>query len=151
MARIGDLRFSLLKPVDFLRVYGDDWVLCDGQTAMPQRLAGLTDLSQVPDARGMFLRAMNHEGGSDPQPGRIAGDAPQADDVIAHTHSYKPFSVFRGGEQTNGVEFNATAGSLVEGVGERESSYFPSSPNPPDDHSETRPKNIAAYLYLKIR
>lgn len=132
---VGDVKFSVLAPDKFKTENGDGWRLLDGSNISNTELEGLIDSVTLPDARGMFIRGMNVGGGQDPD-NRKMGD-PQSDSIKDHTHAITTRSfVDQLSAGICGSSSNATAhGSTGSNDGAS---------------TETRPKNIALYIYIKV-
>lgn len=123
------------------------WAPCDGREIDKSDLHKVTDKS-VPDLRGVFLRGLNsfdryeNDNGipsvsdlqKDPEPNRIRASF-QKDDVEAHTHAFqgRNSGAYRSGELGQSANLGDS--------NERTSSH---------GGSETRPKNVALYYYIKI-
>lgn len=152
---VGDVKFSILSPDVFNQTQSGTWVVLNGSN-LPEDSdlylllsdnLKLEDLPKagnnivLPDVRGKFLRSMNINGeGDDPEKFRKIGSY-QDDRIIQHQHTgyfpvnsgfsfehHQPNSRLKGQTSTN-----KTGG--VTGV---------------NATSETRPKNIAFYTYIKI-
>lgn len=152
--KVGDVVHSVLRPTDFQRLHGTGWMLMNGSTLpinADLRLfqASLTDpnvkFTSVPDARGVFLRGMNE--GRATSTGDAAGDKNigvyQSDMVGSHSHT----SVMRT------YTANWVSGGPVPAL-EAQSPIPSQGRNPvtigPDGGPETRPRNIALYIYIKV-
>lgn len=166
---VGDVKMSVLNPEEFTAENGECWELMSGQ-ALPaeSKLAELTNWQNLPDARGRFLRSFDARGsnGNDPERGNmpIPGSF-QNDGFAAHKHELS--------EQTrNYVEF-AVPGILAAVRGQYGCSgcyanrvvFLPMAENEPNTYNvlahthdmpqsggtETRPKNINLYIYMRTR
>lgn len=135
-AAIGEIRTSILKPSDFMSLYGPDWNLLSPRDVSNLPIAQFLDVSLrdqhgkyiLPDARGKFLRMANNSAAGknfDPE-NRILGSF-QNQDIMSHT--YRDFSVKQKKRQT----FASPPPALHE---------YPGSDN--------RPKNIAVNFYIRI-
>lgn len=145
---IGDVKYSLLNPDQFKAQNGKGWVLMDGSEIKGTDLANFVDIKNVPDARGVFIRGMNlqrdaEEG--DPEGNRSPGSL-QMDSFQGHGHVH---------EQSGGGEF---APGTFQGVYGNDK-YLSNRILEPSSikrfgtarfGSETRPKNIALYVYIKV-
>lgn len=91
LGAVGDVKISALTPDKFREQNGDCWVLMDGQgLGLNTQLRELTGMEEVPDARGMFLRAFDDRGDQGRDPDR--GNSPvvatvQLDTFASHIHS----------------------------------------------------------------
>lgn len=135
--KVGDVVESLLDEVQFQNERNSTWVLADGRNVAGSKFENITNMSNVPDARGMFLRGKNNgrnDGLEDPAGERNLGDF-QNDEFKSHTHSLP--------------NLTSDSGSSTDG------------PNTPNDGTvenstgatggdETRPKNIAVNYFIKI-
>lgn len=147
---IGDVKYSVLAPDKFKEHNGEGWVLMDNNMPISGSKLGDEGILELPDARGMFIRGLNLDRDdelADPylkekSQARVLGDY-QADSFKSHQHSLNyaigfsnlgnghPFRISGDdGGPWGGVVYTLTA----EATGE----------------IETRPKNIALYIYVKI-
>jgi hypothetical protein len=143
---VGTIVASLLPPMKFYELLGeaeDCWKIADGQDA-----SGLTEYAdnvgsgKVIDLRGMFLRGLNYDengvaradGKEDPDgAGRASGDY-QADEFKRHSH----IEDLATGDNAN--IFNGGTYGLVKAGRTGE-----------EGGTETRPKNVAVYWYIKVK
>lgn len=159
---LGDVVYSMLSPELFAKTHSGRWMLLDGN-ALPVSSGlhtflaaeGRLDLvtpgpdiaATVPDARGVFIRGLNLN--RDPATGdpmgadRKAGSV-QADQIGKHSHIYRSYRSKRSGLPPYD-RFNA-ANDENRINDARTSEVGATSPT----DTETRPKNIALYVYLKI-
>ena len=148
IAHVGEIRMSLLAPAQFREFYGTDWVLMDGKT----ELAG-TDLAMwatgihngtLPDARGAFLRGMNE--GRDSATGDIDTNrrvgSYQSDAFQTHKHKFT---------SRHGTLDGGSFGLNARGNDMKGWSIDTETPSTGRHSAETRPKNIAVYIYVKVR
>jgi hypothetical protein len=88
---VGDVKYSVLDPVQFAAVNGDCWVPFDGRAlASNSQLRQITGWSSLPDVGGTFLRAQEFPGSPNRDPGRTSGSAiasVQAEELKNHGHS----------------------------------------------------------------
>jgi hypothetical protein len=168
---VGDVKMSVLSPEEFTAENGACWELMSGQ-ALPaeSKLAGLTNWQSLPDARGRFLRSFDARGsnGNDSERGNtpIPGSF-QNDGFTAHKHALSwPSRLappFAGG--------NSPILSIMRGVYGCSTcwpdaiTFLPMEsgdpPNlnilahthdiPQEGGTETRPKNINLYIYMRTR
>lgn len=147
---IGDVKYSVLEPDKFVQVNGKGWVLMDKRGIVGSKLYELTDkkLGELPDARGVFIRGKNsgREGiTGDPAGEREIGSY-QEDAYKSKSLSVKMGKVCTVGsnEVHKGLfSMNTTTQEVwpLEG-------YWIS--NGGENEHETRPRNIALYIYIKI-
>lgn len=137
---VGDVKMSLLLPEPFRQLNGDGWVLMDGQNDS-QKLKDWTGLSKVPDARGVFLRGMNL--GRPTDKGDTAGDrlvgAYQADSFKKHSHTLN-----------GGYDGKNSNTHLCLKHSHKDAKGHP-GPTNQSGGAETRPRNIAVYIYVKVK
>jgi hypothetical protein len=159
VSTVGDIVHSILSEAQFQALRGSNWVLCDGRSVAGSKLATQFGISNVPDARGQFLRGKNNgraDGNEDAAGERALGhfqnDALQniigsitnvgtistagthvASGALTRTASAAGNNgIASGGNAGSDVTFNAS-----NSVGARTS-------------TETRPKNIAVNIFIRI-
>ena len=154
--QIGDVVFSVLPIDQFQGKHAGTWMYLNGDSYSGTGLAGLVNFQDelLPDARGVFIRGMNNMRGSrkvsegDQEGDRLIG-SPQKDSVQDHHHEY--LSVNSRALSLGGADFvvsdvlvySSTLGtSNVDGRG--------LNPVNLRINAETRPKNIALYVYIKV-
>jgi hypothetical protein len=90
---VGDVKYSILAPDDFVKVNGSCWVPMDGRSLAPTdklRLAVTGGLTQIPDGSGAFIRSQEFAGKADRDPNRTSTSpiaTLQSDDLGSHAHS----------------------------------------------------------------
>jgi hypothetical protein len=155
---VGSVRAALLDETAFASAAGDPstfdastskWALADGRTVTGSSYASLSGNTTLPDMRGVFLRGLNvgrstatgdSDGGA-----RTAGDY-QGDQFAQHNHNT---GAFRYLVQRN--PGSGTTGAPTDSFG----------PNEPDilntgellaagSGTETRPRNVSVYYYVRI-
>lgn len=111
---VGTVLYSILPPEAFLQENGkDNWMLLGGQpiketdslykTLEKYHLQGiLGEENRLPDARGKFVRSMNHQGGDD-EPNRVVG-SPQGDLTRMPDSAFRSQNVFN---NVNTIEYSA--------------------------------------------
>lgn len=152
---LGDVKYSVLPPDQFVKENGSDWVLMDADINNSLKGSALSiryGITGLPDARGMFIRGLNlnrNDAMADPfvkenRRERRVGEF-ESDTVGPHGHGWTGGS---GDAYPKGME------DRVQG----DPSTLPFSV-PRNSHlnyaftgmgTETRPKNIALYIYVKI-
>lgn len=174
---VGDVKYSILNPTQFASVNGACWVPMDGRTISGSALATITSRTTVPDGSGLFIR--NHEFNEGNDPNRTVGTAiasVQAEDFKSHNHTNSTDGLhghsindpghthvwgfgLEGDDSGGGGsynEFTQVPGSVGNAV---QSATTGISINTNGNHShtisssggsETRPKNIDFYVYIRI-
>jgi hypothetical protein len=133
---VGTVIASYLTPLQIQENYGDEWVLANGDdVSTKSQFFKITGKTRLPDLRGVFLRGMNFEGGKDPDT-RDVGDY-QEDAFKKHDHDL----VF------HRQSFQGSGGKGKPAMDEPDGEI---SGKPDQGASETRPKNVAVYFYIKI-
>lgn len=169
---VGDVKYSILNPTDFVKENGDCWVPMDGRSLAGSRLAAHTSSynhANLPDAGGLFFRAQEFSGGGDRDPNRT-NTSPiaefQADLLGSHTHTMQ-----NAGEHTHqyndrhinedwihpqgGTSFSDmhAGGDNTPGFDEirttEKSSEHTHTINTAGG-PETRPKNLNLWVYIRI-
>jgi hypothetical protein len=160
---LGDIKYSILNPQEFAEENGDCWVPMDGRNIVGSRLSSKLGMNNLPDAGGMFLRGQEFANGPDNDPDRDSSSpiaTMQSDGVKphshtmnnagAHTHGYEyfiastPHDLRAGGDYTS-VRFGygwqsrntTTSGDHTHTIND-------------NDGSETRPKNLNVWTYIRI-
>jgi hypothetical protein len=162
---VGDVKYSILDPVKFAQVNGDCWVPMDGRPlASTDALSQLAGLSSLPNAGGLFVRAQDFAN-SDNDPARDVNSAiatVQIDELKSHDHTMD-----EGGNHNHAHRFvwegflgdpvrypGLMLGYQAQGV-----NYGTTPLNDPGVHThtinptggtETRPKNINLWVYIRI-
>lgn len=146
---LGDAKYSILAIDDFQEVNGDCWVLMEGQNISSSRL-GAYGYSEIPDARGYFIRA--HDTHDHDDPDRVDQDRSttlpvgsiQMDQFKSHNHNLGAHGLMR----TYTLNSSATGG-FDNTITEPNIRDLPLQ-MPNRGGTETRPKNISLYLYIRI-
>ncbi|MCW3109930.1 MAG: hypothetical protein JWQ09_4436 [Segetibacter sp.] len=149
---IGDVKYSILSPDKFNQVNGRGWVLMNGSSTAEvadlfrnSELHNALQVPSLPDARGVFLRGMNKgreaENG-DPDGERNVGDV-QRDTFKSHTHVIYYFQGVHW--DFSGQKFAGAVKPMMDGQG-----VAPGEPTGEKGGNETRPRNIALFVYIKI-
>jgi hypothetical protein len=136
--KVGDIKQSFLTPAQFIAEHDDTWVLCDGQSVVGSDYETITGDTNIPDARGVFLRGINNgvgTGTGNPS-GEVAPGTYQTDEYKSHTHTVQAgtYQDFNAGDISRGatIGFTTTQDTLASGG------------------AETRPRNISCNIYIKI-
>ena len=145
--RLGDVRFSLLAPHAFATAHGRGWLLMDGQSIPKAILCVKLSICTMPDARGAFVRGMSlgrpSESG-DPDDYREVGSY-QPDHLLRHGHELAHFP--NGAGLDNHGSPAPPRLHFDDGAPERDSTL--TLLTTAVGASETRPRNVALYVYLR--
>ncbi len=166
---IGDVKWSLLPPTDFRNVNGNGWMLLAGDEIPNEDLADF-GISKLPDARGCFLRALNGvimpdgnmkqlrsnraEQGDPEGDTRTVGSF-QFDSFDEHSHEVLRTPSGDDGEWPQRAFQNLMSGDRG-GVHVSKSDQARHNDKLGPKYikdiggSETRPRNIALYCYVKV-
>ena len=135
---IGSVKQSMLDEATFQSIHGTGWVLMDGRDVTGSDydtivFGGIG--GNIPDARGQFLRGLDTSGTIDPDgAGRVVGDS-QVDDFKEHTHTITTYdTAFGGSANIRGYGASVRDAPSTNATG----------------GAETRPKNIAVNIFIKI-
>lgn len=159
---VGDVKYSILKPEDFAMENGACWVPMDGRTlATTDRLREKWGIVTLPDASGLFLRGHEFVGGADNDPDREPTDLvgefqnekyKDHDHSITdpgHTHEYTFKNYFtRTADGTNDNTFLEPGFTLDSKQTSNETTGIERTDY--SGGSETRPKNLSFYIYIRI-
>jgi hypothetical protein len=141
---LGSVVHSVLSPDQMKNLVGDSWVLMDNRSIVGSALDKFTGLSQLPDARGMYLRGKNNgrsDGWKNPD-GELAIGELQGDQLRSHAHN-------QGWPTCNANESDGNKG----GIPLHGNNCWYEATNHPTDPSggnETRPKSLTLNIYIKI-
>lgn len=142
---VGDVKYSILNPIQFAAVNGSCWVAMDGLNSMAgSKLAAIIGGTTVPNAGGLFLRGQEFTGQTaNHDPDRtsnspIATFEEQA--MQTHTHSLSgSANTNTVGDHSHAIGLrlsNGSAATDIKGLG----GYYPST----DNSSDTSHPMIAA-------
>jgi hypothetical protein len=150
---VGTIIASVLPPIEFLRLYQDQWTLANGDDVSIQtKFAQLTGRTKLPDLRGVFLRGIN-KGRSDdyrdPAGERDPGSL-QPDGFKQHHHhgGYPAHLASRYGIETGAASPPGTRYDFSDSDGPVGWTQAAKTNSVGD--AETRPKNVAVFYYIKI-
>lgn len=146
---LGDVKYSILPPDQFVEQNGKGWVLMDDKVPVRgSAIQSCCGINEIPDARGVFIRSINlnrGDGHGDVDLNRLVGSF-QEDALQEHNHH-------------NRVEKHNGDASLIDDWmrpgqnGDHNGSCFEwntGSVQGANAVAETRPRNIVLYLYIKI-
>ena len=129
------------------------WAPCDGRPVPNSKFLTLTSQNTLPDLRGMFLRGLNMFDPNQPvtsvtaakadPDSRVAGSY-QKDELFSHSHEAR-MSRNYGPNKNSMAAMNGGSGG--DNVSHNENGIINTSKT---GGSETRPKNVAIYYYIKI-
>lgn len=147
---VGDVKYSILPLTDFQTENGDCWVAFDGADVTGSKLANDYGMATLPDGRGMFLRghddrttASGERQDTDRDENTAIGTV-QEDEFAAHSHTEKYSLVVTTSNFIYGLFNNNSASTGPY-------SLAPSNTTTGDQGgSETRPKNLNLYMYVRI-
>jgi len=168
---VGDVKYSILNPTQFAAENGNCWVPMDGRSIAGSQLATITGMSNVPNGGGMFLRSQDFSN-SNQDPDRDHNSAiaqSQGDGNKSHSHS---MSSEGGHNHSLGIDNGAggvdaaepmlflsevcdgcqLAKSLVLANWIANTSYAGDHTHfiYSDGISESRPKNLNFWIYIRI-
>ncbi len=163
MGTIGDVKYSILPPTTFKKYNGDGWRLMNGQNIEGTQLATVAKRTHLPDASNNFIRCLDPKD-KNRQVGSVQNDATRmphnrfVTNNIQNTHKHpntrgrihsqpsNPGPPSGGGRaddfahrentkpiQTYTKDYSWTHNHIING-----------------GDPETRPKNIALYIYIKV-
>lgn len=175
---VGDIKYSILAPDDFIKVNGTCWVPMDGRTLAPTdklRTVVTGGLNQIPDGSGAFLRSQEFPGKADRDPGRTPTSpiaTLQSDDLGNHAHSATlsvsgststagnhnhsmPAAMSFTGDgtsNTNGGDGQGDSVTATNYGGDHQHSISGTASGNTNSAggSETRPKNLNFWVYIRI-
>ncbi|MFN7831170.1 MAG: hypothetical protein ACK5Q2_04205 [Bacteroidota bacterium] len=166
---VGDVKHSILNPVQFAERNGDCWVPMNG-TALPPdcKLRQITGMTNLPDAGGLFIRGQEFSGGQDNDPDRtpssaiatVESDAFKAHSHPAsydgnHTHNFKEYVAYGGyvpdwlsntdsGPALNNDQIEINLTNRISYAGDHAHNITDTG------GSETRVKNLNFWVYIRI-
>ncbi|MFN0014910.1 MAG: hypothetical protein ACKVU2_10215 [Saprospiraceae bacterium] len=165
---VGDVKYSVLNPTEFALRNGNCWVPMDGRSlATNDSLRVIKGWTALPDAGGLFFRSQEFSGGADNDPNRTSATTIatlQQDDLESHNHT-----MVTAGDHTHTVRLGyegddeGTGGSHNEWTNNpnlnRDITGFGGSVSTDGAHThtinntggtETRPKNLNLWVYIRI-
>lgn len=160
--RIGDVKYSVLPLTEFKSQNGDCWRLMDGSVLpVGNALRDLTTWENVPDARGVFLRAHDDRDASttqdeDRQASGITDVGTfQQDGLSTHAHRSAEYGYRTNTGNYTGVGYLNSSGTnqyRLSHIGAYSSGTVQktSTLKTAINTDETRPKNINLYLYIRV-
>jgi len=143
--KIGDVKQSFLTEAEFQAEHDDTWVLCDGRDVIGSDYAILKEgdavtSHNIPDARGQFLRGLDTTEGVDPDFATRTLGSSQADEFKSHAHTTSDIFRYDKGGGSSGADRYLD----VDLQGRGTPTINPSGGD------ETRPKNVACNMFIKI-
>ncbi len=162
---IGDVKYSILPESLFQQINGAGWILADGRDITGSELHQRAGIVNIPDTRACFLRGMNcnrNDTHKDTDGNRPAGGfqvdttrQPRTRQFTGitsvngnHNHSLSTVGIWRRsfeGEDSGPRTAHEQAGHTSVAGNHQHNIVI----NGGGDY-ETRPKNIAFYIYIKI-
>jgi len=141
---VGDIKYSILEPKIFKKLHSG-WELLMGQNLSVDTALAQLGVTKLPDARGVFLRGLNvsdefgkHNENGDPEIDRSVGSY-QPDDFKSHNHLQATTASVIAGGPTSTMAGVSRGGAIQDVI----STAYTGS-------KETRPRNIALYIYVKV-
>lgn len=158
---VGDVKYSILPLDQFRQENGDCWVLMNGAgLSSDTKLNAAYGVAELPDARGLFLRAHDDRNSNRQDPSRSADTPPGTyvgDEIRSHNHSMQAAGNHTHTGAFNEVSIDWRSGgddSMGNGTGNDDNE---TSMNGSHTHTinhtggaETRPKSINLYVYIRI-
>ncbi len=148
---VGDVKYSILDEAAFQAENGPCWVLLDGRDISGSRLAALIGQTNLPDARGYFIRSADTRSDDRVDKDRKQGQIGtiQNDTLGSHSHDVDKYGLMRISQSTD-PKANTVEDHDKEGAGtEPDVITTPIKMGSTLGH-ETRPKNINLYVYIRI-
>lgn len=146
---LGEIRQSILAPDAFQRIYGDGWVLMNGQKLKDDDALMSEKLwtGPLPDSRGVFLRSSNWDQSAErgnPEGNLCVGNY-QQDLLKSHTHDSDRFTVANDkGSGHSAIHCNRPCWGENTG---RNAHWFLIDPT---GGAETRPRCVIVNTYIKV-
>jgi hypothetical protein len=131
---VGDIVQSMLTEAQFQSLRGMDWVLMDGRSVVGSAYETITGETNIPDARGTYLRTKDNGRGLDPN-GDPALGSYQDDELASHQHT---------------TPVGAFSGQVNDNPGGDESDFENGSVTGLTGGNETRPKTTIVNTFIKI-
>lgn len=148
---IGSFDESMLTEVQYQALHGTGWILSDGRSVVGSKYASITGATIAPDARGQILRGKNNsraDGQQDPAGERTLG-AQQSDAMQGHWHTLTGYQRNTAPGTSNIVE-GQVGGELTSTDGFAKGQISDGANGTPRITTETRVKNIACNIFLRI-
>lgn len=162
---VGDVKYSMLNPTQFALENGSCWVPMNGASMANSKLSTILGTSSVPNASGLFFRAQEYVEGNDPDRTPSTPVATlQADEIKSHSHTHS-FATSSAGAHSHSISSDSGSEGASSAVCARHDDGPPGSSintNSVGDHNhtitgsinasggtETRPKNMNLYVYIR--
>lgn len=168
---VGDVKYSILNPTQFAAENGNCWVPMDGRSIAGSTLGSITGLANLPNGGGTFLRAQDFSNSNqDPDRDQNSPIAQlQSDGNKSHSHSMNSagnhqhsFGIDNGGGGVSAAQPMlflsevcdqcqlTTTGALANWVAETNFDGSHTHTINADGISESRPKNLNFWIYIRI-
>ncbi len=160
---LGDIKYSILNPTQFAAANGACWVPMDGRAlAANDQLRVVTGMTSVPDGGGQFLRAQEFSGGANNDPDRTSATPIGTVEAEAfkehnhgvndpgHSHNVADINHPGGGHKCVCSDASATADKSTTTTDHYTDSAFTGVSIQNKGGSETRPKNLNFWIYIRI-
>ena len=163
---VGDIKYSVLRPTQFAQVNGSCWVPMDGRAIAGSKLNTILGVNNLPDGGGLFIRAQEYVTGANNDPDRtslspiatlqeeafISHNHPVVDQGHTHTYTDTKHNENFANSYQGGVN-QSTHPAAHYSTTEVLDNSFPAFPTVTVQNStgtETRPKNINFWIYIRI-
>lgn len=146
---LGDVKWSILDPEKFQEVNGDCWTLMDGQSLPADTKLKAMGFDKIPNGQGVFLRAIDMRTTGRLDPDRPRGTKPgdyQGENFKAHNHDLSNEIWVHHRSFVGSADADKTLKDRQTGSGDTKFSQKTEDRG----GNETRPKNIALYLFIRI-
>jgi hypothetical protein len=166
---VGDVKYSILNPIQFAAVNGSCWVPMDGRSITGSKLATITGSTTISDAGGLFLRSQEFSNSFNHDPDRTSSSTIAAfqDQAFlshghtgststdgSHNHSYSDYYVSTqskgyAGSNDYSMQWIYAQGyqnGATSGAGSHSHTLTINN----NGGSETRPKNLNLWTYIRI-
>jgi len=158
---VGDVKWSVLDPAKFQEVNGNCWTIMDGKTLPGDSKLKAMGFNAVPNGQGVFLRAIDLRSSGRKDTDRPRGTVPgnyQEDKLKSHMHAYNDIylsldqNFYNQNDGLPNTTFIGTGRNRGLSSSDRNNSFWQTERETETSGSseETRPKNIALYLYIRI-
>ena len=162
---VGDVKYSILDPVQFAAVNGTCWIPMDGRAIPGSKLQNILGVNNVPDGSGLFVRMQEYNEVNNYDPDRTINSPvaniqfgavkPHTHSVMEEAHNHLLIENFRTSVGITGYaanvaqSFSVADDSTTESTKTTQSATSGVSINT-SGATETRPKNLNFWIYVRI-